>query len=469
MMNDQPTLAVVGGGAAGLVASLVAARAAATHNIHLRVILLERMHECGRKLRATGNGRGNLGPSEPTPLAYVTDSSEEDLMSLLSLCDQELVLDLFRSIGLEIVEESGRLYPVSLQAAQIRDSLELACKAAGVDIRTGSDVTELKKSGEEWMLTYRSDKDDRKHSLHTQNVILALGGSSQPALGADGAWQTWLHDCDVPFTSLRPGLQSLDVMNSYRFLKGQRQKACASLWRIDNGQIRKLIAEDRGEVQFTADGLSGVVIMQLSLYVSGETEIQGGRLLRPDNESTIARKIPETISHSVLNKIYGREAAHAIDVITLDLMPEYSYEALLNLLWQREAELPWLRGNRCLVGLLPDKLSSVVLSMLEKCMQGGKGSAQAQGRAFSLLAKLIKFMPFPLERVQESSNAQVSLGGISLSALEPKSFELKKMPSVYVIGEMIDVAALCGGYNLAFAFASGVSAASQVIQNMVYD
>lgn len=454
-MNRVPSLAVIGGGAAGLVAALTAARNASRSGQTIEIAVLERMQECGRKLRAAGNGRGNLGPAVPAHEAYLTGSDIVRLDALLKQCNQERVLALFRSAGLTISEQDGRLYPSSFQAAQIRDCLELACRAEGVRIHLSTNVEGLQRAGGRWKVIFREGEDRRQQYLQADKVILALGGSSQPALGGDGSWQDWLPGHGIGISPLRPGLQALEVIRPYRTLKGQRQQARAVLWEQARDGYRS-VAEDTGEVQFTAEGLSGVVIMQLSLYLEGAA-IRGGNMLRVP--AGPKQPVPGLLTSELLRALYGSEAAGARNIITLDLLPHIHYRELLDLLQLRARELPWLQEEQQLLGLLPDKLAAVLSKMLTN-------AGRSKDKRQALLAKLIKAMPFPLAQEQVSRNAQVSLGGIRLEALNEGRFELHRLPGVYACGEMLDVTALCGGYNLAFAFASGMQAAEEALRGM---
>ena len=449
---------IVGGGAAGLVAALVASLEAKQRGLPLRVTVVERMAECGRKLRATGNGRGNLGARGLSPGHYVTTGSAELLASIIARCDQEAVLELFQAIGLPLAQEDNRLYPLSLQAAQVREALVLACVAQGVDIQNETELIAVHSRTSDYQLTLQ--REEAEQTLTADYVLLALGGSTQPALGANGSWQDWLTRAGVQISELRPALQALEVIKPYRSLRGQRQVAEALLWQRSRAHDYLPIAGDRGEVQFTATGLSGVVIMQLSLFAQARP-VQGGTVLRVRDDQS--RVNPATLKGSLtpleLRTLYGKSATSAEYLITLDLFPDWSSEDLARELKRRTRETPWLQGEQLLIGLLPDKLAHVLMLMLEKL-------APQSSQKLDALIQLMKQMPFPLAAEQNSPNAQVSLGGIQLSELREHSYELKAFPRMYACGEMLDIAGMCGGYNLAFAFASARAAAREIIASL---
>ncbi len=337
---------VVGGGAAGLAAAISAAEAGAS------VVVLERELECGRKILATGNGRCNFANEDLDPAYY---NEPQFVAGVCGEAGEWLadVLAFWRECGLAWVSEDGRLYPMSLQAASVRDLLLARARRAGVLLAPGREVAST------------------ENLPRAAATVVACGGGE--ALVSELGLEMRPFSpvlCPVAATSADPqvDLAALD---------GRRARAHVSLLRGG----REVFAES-GEVLFRSWGLSGIVMFDLSRRVA------------------------------------------AGDVVRLDLTCGMSADTLA-------AAAP--------EGVLDPQVAAAL-----------GGGREALGRARAL--------EFRVEGLTETNKAQVKRGGLLASQFEPATLEAKARPGFFACGEALDVDADCGGFNLAWAWKSGMVA-----------
>lgn len=413
---------VIGGGAAGLAAAITAARAGKS------VCIVERDVACGLKLLATGNGRCNLSNESIDPRRYNHPAFIESVMGPRP--EQEL-MGFFSSLGIMTTSEEGRLYPRSLRAESVRDALLNACNHLGITLICGANVASAFKVPEGWTLQIdrpaRALKvkkhDDRKtevrslrkaladtprknETLQAKAVIIATGGSP-----ADIA-KTF----NLPLTPLRPVLcpVSASVVGDRMALKaldGLRVRARLTLTR----NHEELWRED-GEVLFRTFGISGVAAFNLS------RRIQHG------------------------------------DTILLDIFPDLSKDELLDMLNRRVELLGRFssHGPRWFDGMLAPQLSRVVCTAFEQCHPDSNDVIH--------LVSILKHFKLLVEGTAEERSAQVIRGGIPIETISIPSLRVNDAVDtpLCVCGEALDIDADCGGFNLAWAWLSGIRAASNL-------
>ena len=397
---------VLGGGAAGLAAALAAAQ---TAKGSARITVLDRNAKVGKKLLATGNGRCNLDNRDISPERYFT-SSPKALRRLLDAVNEAAPLAWFEGLGLyPRTDEAGRVYPYSNQAADVLALLEHHLAALGVELRTGCTVRSLSQSRGGYDLQFETEAG--RESLRADAVICAMGGEAGPQFGTDGFGTRFAAQCGGRMAPLYPCLTALQCARPRKSLAGIRAKGCASLLDGTDGRV---LAREMGEVQFTDYGLSGICIMQLS------------GLLAP-----------------------GRSPKQP--VIALDLFPALS-EAELSALFARRAGL--LGGAaEFWLGLLPAKLGRALWADA-----GLPEDARAlPASAWPKLAAAAKCWRFEGLTPCGWKQAQTTGGGLLLDEVED-DFQFKGCPGLYFVGETLDCAGSCGGYNLHWAFGSGILA-----------
>lgn len=403
---------VLGGGAAGIVAAIAAAEQGGND---VKVTLLERNPRIGKKLLATGNGRCNLDNDRIRMEDYFT-SDRETLGQMLEAIGQYGVTNWFADHGLLVtVDEAGRVYPYSNQAADVLNLLLYWLEKLGVEVRTGCTVTAV----EPGKVTL-----DGGEVLKADKIICAFGGSAGPQFGTDGNGVLMLRSMGYKATALYPCLVPLKCKKAQiAGLSGIRVKCTASLY---DGE--KLIHAERGEVQFTDYGLSGIAVMQLSGHLGQQRRLRKGH-------------------------------------IRIDLFPGFEKaEYLAMYLKKRLRAMPGCSVEQYMTGLLNKRVASAVWKTLELGELSRK-AASLSGGDWDTLAYGLKNWSFTDLEDTGWKNAQTTGGGVRLACLEPESFMLRDCPGVYVVGETVDCAGACGGFNLHFAFGGGILAGRHAADN----
>lgn len=396
---------VLGGGAAGIAAAISAAEQARGQ---AQVILLERNPRIGKKLLATGNGRCNLDNDRIRMEDYFT-SDRETLGQMLEAIGQHGVTNWFADRGLFVtVDEAGRVYPYSNQAADVLNLLLYWLEKLGVQVRTGCAVTAV-EPGQAVL--------DGGEVLKADAVICAFGGSAGPQFGTDGSGVLMLRRMGCKATALYPCLVPLKCKKSQiAGLSGIRVKCDTALYDGD-----KLIHRESGEVQFTDYGLSGIAVMQLSGHLGQQRRLRKGH-------------------------------------IRIDLFPGFEKaEYLAMYLKKRLRAMPGCGMEEYVTGLLNKRVAAALWKTLELGEMSRKADSLT-AQEWEVLAYGLKNWCFSELEDTGWKNAQTTGGGVRLSYLEPERFELKACPGVYVVGETLDCAGACGGFNLHFAFGSGILA-----------
>ncbi|MBE5804644.1 MAG: aminoacetone oxidase family FAD-binding enzyme [Clostridiales bacterium] len=396
---------VIGGGAAGMAAAIEAARRGA------RVTLLERMERVGKKLLATGNGRCNL-MNVGEPCYPGGDAFARAVLSRCGAAEQQLF---WESLGLRLrEEEGGRVYPASGQASTVLETLRLAMDNLGVQVVTGAAVKAVRRQKDGFAVisegqTWRGDR-----------VILAGGGCAQPKLGSDGSLWEIMKGLGHKLVKPRPALtQIMTDTLPVKGLGGIRVKAGVAV--VNNGRI---LHEENGEVLFADYGVSGVCVMQCARFAC---------------EGSVIR----------LNLLRG---------MGFEDVRQAERELL-----RRRAEWKDQPMEKLLTGVCVPRLAASL------CMEAGirfrdrlVGSLKEHEAA--ALARVLEAFDLPVRGVKGFDSAQVTAGGLDLNEFDPKTLRSTVVPGLYAAGEMLDVDGTCGGFNLMFAFGSGVVAARACVE-----
>lgn len=396
------TIAIIGGGASGIAAALSAKKT----DPHAHVVLFEGLDRIGKKILATGNGRCNLGNSDISSRHYHSHNSEE-LDEFISQMPSQMTVDFFRSLDLMCVDgDMGRMYPYCHQAAMVLDILVLSLKRAGVEVRCGTKITGIKKANGHFLVSA-----DHENPLRADQVILSSGGRAAPKQGiTDTGYhlaKTLGHSC----TPLMPQLVPLQCDNMPKGLKGVRVTGALKL--LDGKQV---IGEEIGEVQLTDYGLSGIPTLQLSC------------LLEECRDPYLSFDFFPSFTESEL-----------VQAISLQLR-QHKSESL----------------ETALLGSIQKK----VLFSLLKAAHIEPLSRRADSLTMNDVKKLVQIMKswkLPVTGTLSWDHAQVTGGGIPLSEIQP-DFSSKRCSGLYLTGEILDVSGDCGGYNLHWAWCSGIIA-----------
>lgn len=404
-------LAIIGGGASGMMAAVFAARRG------IAVDLYERNEKLGKKLYITGKGRCNLtNACEMEELLGSVKSNPKFLYSAFYGFTNRDAMEFFEKEGLRIkVERGNRVFPQSDRSADVLDTLKRAIRKAGVRVHLGSRVMRLWKESDRFFL-----KLEDGTAREADRVFVATGGISYESTGSTGDGYRLARELGLKVTECCPSLVPFQIKESFvKELQGLALKNISI--RIVDG--KKLLYEAFGELMFTHFGVSGPVILTAS--------------------SVCGKKIQE------------KELK-----LLLDLKPALTAEQLeARVLREFEAAKNKKFGNVAGV-FFPSRLAPVMVRL------GGISSdkkvneiTKEERRRFIQNMKELELTVTGLGGYNE---AVVTKGGVSVKEINPATMESKKVPGLYFIGEVLDLDAVTGGFNLQIAWSTGVAAARAV-------
>ena len=398
-------IAVIGGGASGMMAAITAAG-----NKDNTVLLFERQQRVGKKLSATGNGRCNLSNTAASAgNGYFSVEGDAGFMApAFNEFSAEDTLRFFRSLGLLTVEDSaagrGRIYPLSDSANSVVDVLRFACARLGVESLTSSQVLSVRrvKGGGFSVATAEGE-------YAADRVIIACGGAAGTAVGGVNDGYALLKALGHSRTALYPVLVPICCDSPYpRSLKGVRADAGLKLYKGG-----RLLAESRGELQFTEKGISGPAAFEIS-----------------------------------------RAAAMNRDtVVRIDFLCGFSKEETADILRERAAQMPELPAGDILTGIVHNRLGKMLVKYSGTDMNAPSGGLSAAEP--EKIAAACKCFEMNVSGTCGFESAQVSAGGIRTSEFVPETLESRIVPGLYACGEVLDIDGMCGGFNLQWAWSSG--------------
>ena len=414
METRKVKTAVIGGGASGLAAAIVSAERFGKGS----TVIIERQARTGRKLLATGNGRCNITNRNASPEHYHGD--EKIIQSVLGKFSPKDCENFFNKIGVLLRDEDeGRVYPYSNQASTVLDAMRMECERLGAEEICGFTVTSVtKRNG---MFYICSDE----MTIESENVIFATGSQASPLLGANDTGYRLLHSLKIEATPLFPALSPVSTKEKYKSLKGVRAKGSVTLWADD----QKIISRN-GEIQFTDYGISGICVFEISRYVN---------------------------EFFMLGKIAG--VKYKSLQISVNVMKDYSLREICDYLVKCREIFSECRAGEILSGALNKKLSQ---TLIQVCGLASKPCYLLSGQDIKDIAYTAKNFLFTPVICDGYKSSQVSAGGVSSEYVIPETLMARNVKNLYVCGELLNVDGDCGGYNLHFAFGSGILAAKSI-------
>ncbi|PQL19025.1 aminoacetone oxidase family FAD-binding enzyme [Veillonella denticariosi JCM 15641] len=405
---------VIGGGAAGLMAAVIAGREGA------RVILLEKMNMVGKKMGITGKGRCNItNNADMVEFIKNTPGNGKFLYSAYEHFSNEDLLELLHSWGLKTkVERGGRVFPESDSALDVRDTFMKVLKKYHVQVRLNEPVREITVQDGR-VIGVRTDKE----RYACDAAILCTGGASYPLTGSTGDGYILAEQIGHTVTDIRPSL--VPIVTDETWVKDIMG---LSLRNVEVSVIskNKIQAKQFGEMMFTHFGITGPTILSLSHTV--------GKLLRKkDPQISIEINLKPALTPDVLDKRVQKD---------FDL---YSKKQLTN-------------GMK---DLLPQNLIPVVIRLAE--LDPAKPVNQITRDERQRLCHVLQHMTLTVKGLRPVEEAIVTAGGLSLKEFNPKTMESKLIQGLYGAGEVLDIDAFTGGYNLQAAFSTGYVAAMHAV------
>ena len=401
-------LYIIGAGPAGLMAAISAART----SDEVKITILEGNERPGKKLLTTGNGRCNLTNMDPELPLHYYGSAAMPARKLLSEKGALWVRSFFKELGLLTIEKNGYVYPYTMQARSVLDVLLNEAERLKIRIKTGEKIIKLVKS----------DGYVEKFHIYTDSwiyqadaVIIACGSKAAPASGSDGSGYELAEQAGHQLAPVAPALTAMtSSFNEASQLAGLRSSARVTLY----GKRKKedsfdLIASEQGELQWTKNGISGIVVFQLSRFIEYPASYEA----------------------------------------EINLFPSFEEDELCKLLLKRKESCPKMSAARLFSGILQEK----IIPVLMKRAAIGKNINCSQLKAEQIKALLHEAFHFriPITGTLSFKEAQVCRGGVLAGDLNPRTLESRILPGLYFAGEVIDIDGPCGGYNLQWAWTSG--------------
>lgn len=401
-------IVVVGAGAAGWMAALTAGKTMRGQGKPGKVLLLEGNPKPGKKLLATGNGRCNLTNWAAGPDHYHGDVALAG--PLLKVCPPGRILEEFERLGLLCQgDEEGRVYPRNYQAAAVLQILRAGSQEVGVELRCGFGVTSIRKREGGFLLENREGQE-----IWCARCILACGGKASPRHSWEGGGYELARQLGHQVTKLHPSLTYLTYGEKpLRALKGMRCKARVTLWA--GGEKRR---EDRGEVLFGDGSLSGICMFDMSAQLEQPVP-------------------PETW-------------------ISLDLAEDMTYREVLGYLESQAKTHPQFPARELLEGMVNLRVGEELMKVLGVSQE--ETFRDLTRERLRKAAGLVKDWRFSITGTGSWENAQVTAGGVPLGEVDPLTLESRRCPGVYLTGELLNLHGDCGGYNLHWAWATGMAA-----------
>jgi predicted Rossmann fold flavoprotein len=394
-------LVVIGAGAAGLMAALTAARAGPD------VILVERTKDGGRKILISGGGRCNILPSVAQPARYVTDSSPNTLRKMLRswpLTEQRAFFERELEMPLEIEEETGKLFPSSHKARDVRDGLVRRTQEAGARIWFGARVTGLRPEGTSWWVEL-----DGAPSLEARAVVLATGGLSVPATGSDG---TGLTVAEALGHTIHPTYPALTPLTADPHPHAMLAGVSKTVTIIAPGTKPRF--ETTGGFLVTHEGWSGPTVLDAShLAIRGRGDGTRQELLV--RWAALGASEWDEALRSGGGGVRSSVAAH-----------------------------------------LPRRLADRLLT--EAGVDGATPLAQLKRDDRRMLVRTLAEYPLPWTGDAGYKKAEVTGGGVALQEVDPRTMESRRTPGLFLCGEILDAFGPIGGHNFLWAWATGRAA-----------
>lgn len=409
-------IAIVGGGAAGMMAAITAAKAGA------KVTIYEHTDRLGKKILSTGNGKCNLSNREMDEKCF--NSSDQALVKkCLERFSVEETVGFFISLGLCIKDKNGYLYPLAEQAAVVLDVLRYTIEKLSIEVLYQTQVRKIYGVNERE--GNRICVENGKEKAYYHSVIIACGSMAAPKTGSDGSGYELARRMGHTIQPVLPALVQLKCNDS--FCKAIAGIRCDAQIHIFAGKEK--ICEERGELQLTDYGISGIPVFQLSGLVN--------KYMLQNRGCNMTAKI--------------------------DFLPDYSIDDLDKLFKERCKSILYQKGSveEFFTGVLNKKLMQLFIR--QAGLQPGAGVCEEKAGKLQKVFELCKSLEMHITGSNGFDNAQVCTGGIPLTEVS-EQLESKKMKGVFFAGEILDVDGRCGGYNLQWAWTSGVIAGEVAIK-----
>ncbi len=404
-------IVIIGAGASGLMAAIT------SKNNSNEVILLERNSEVGKKILATGNGRCNYWNADQFLTNYHS-TNKNFLSEIITESNCQEVQNIFTKLGIIPKIKSGYYYPSSNQATSIRNALLTECLEKGVVIKTNTYVTNIEKKDNLFIIETQTE------TFKADILVIATGAKASPKTGSDGNGYLLAKKFNHTIINPLPALVQLKTTGDFlKAWSGVRTDV-----KVFSREDNNIIGMEEGEIQLTNYGVSGICIFNLS--------------------SNIARGLSQNKKEELI----------------INFLP-FIESSAKEWLEEREKYITKTTISNQLESILNYKLVQVILNK-SKINKTAYYEDLTETEKTTLLKNLTNFT-IPIIGTNSFDNAQVTSGGIPLTEINVETMESKLIKNLYFAGEILDVDGKCGGYNLGFAWLTGLIIGKSIGDNNV--
>lgn len=383
---------------------MAAAISAARH--HADVVIIEHKDRIGKKILSTGNGKCNY-TNKKQGLRYYRGENPAFVLPVFRQFGFEETIAFFHELGIVPKERDGYFYPASGQASSVLDVLRMELKRLSVSVLTECFLTSVQKKDD--VFEVKTDQG----AFYADACIFACGGLAFPKSGSDGSAFPYIEKLGHTFIDLTPALVQMKAKQSYfKSIAGIRAEISIQLY-IN----QQPVCQDRGEVQLTKDGVSGIPAFQVSRFAA-----------------------------KALRKKQNVQAA-------LDFVPYLSEEELYSELKRRFLGKDGKTAEEALVGFFSKKL--IPLFLKENRIPMHEAAKTVSPSKLKSLTDYLKHVTIDLSDTEGFEKAQVTAGGVNTAEINAETLESFLVPGLYFAGEVMDIDGMCGGYNLQWAWSSG--------------
>lgn len=397
---------IIGGGAAGMMAAITAAENGAS------VTILEHMPRVGKKILSTGNGKCNLTNLYMDEACYRCSETGYP-MKVIDRFRETDTIRFFRRLGVLTTDRNGYVYPYSGQAQTVLDALRERVETLGVRVICECEPIEIRKKQDRFSVKTKSG------TYSGDFLILACGSMAAKNTGSDGSGYELAKSFGHKIKKPLPALVQLKCKGDFfKAISGVRTEAEIRLFTMDkNGNFSKELGLDRGELQLTDYGISGIPVFQVSRYAAEALD----------------------------------QKKHVAAVI--NFLPMYEEEAVFRILKEQREYLKEKAAGDFLNGIFHKKLAVLFLKMAG--IKPETPVSALSDRKLMALGRIISEFTVEVTATNPYEKAQICMGGVQVNEINPDTMESRLVPDLYFAGEIMDVDGICGGYNLQWAWSSG--------------
>ena len=404
-------IAIIGGGAAGLTAAIFAAEAARSSGSRKRIVVLDAAPRLGAKILVSGGGRCNVTHRAVATDDFNFDGSRNVVRNVLAAFDVNRTITWFASLGVELKhEQTGKLFPVTDSAKTVLNALLNRCEELGVEILTNSRVTTVTRDSADETFTI----EHASGALRAARVILSTGGRSLPKTGSDGSgWEIVKrlgHTVTPTYAALVPLVLAPQMFHA-------ELAGIAHDVELSTFADGKLIDRRAGSLLWTHFGVSGPVAMDAS-------------------------------RHWLIAKETGRETK-----LIANLLPPDDFESLERWLIMLASSRPKLALANAVAQRLPERVASAILRLAN--IDPSTTCGQLSRDARRALVHALVALPLPVTQHRGWNYAEVTAGGVPLNEIDYRTMASRKVPGLYLAGEILDCDGRIGGFNFQWAWATG--------------